>query len=650
MASQDILISAAVDVSEVKGLDAAIKSINQAMANTVRNNIKNVIAAATKEVMAMPADEEGILSYQAADAAIKQIKKAKTTSAQRAAVITSSATSRVAREDARRRLVEAVTLEDRIAAYGDLYVANERVRATDAATRQVTTVEDARKAFEKRIENSKGWLEKFTTSKSAGERAFFLSQAKKSLTEAGTFAKATGEFVPGSTVSDALLEAQTGLVGAEAGVTKKGARTLLAQAYKWKEQAKDARTKEERKFYEDKALSTYRQAVREADKAGALTPGSKDTKMFAKASKDFSGAVNSFIDVFGRRLSIAGAVGFGAKMGGMLGAAYNDYVLAGYSERDTPYLSKQKQLASTYRSVGKTLGYAAGGALGLAAGMAIGGPVGAVVGGLIGAAGGWLGEVLGAGKEKKLTSEQTTYQDVVDFNRYRASFGDMANQRYAKAVELSGYATQGDIGALNMKGMTLKSRMMFGMVSAQEMLALSLNPALYAAMMGGATDDELVKAAQAGMTGDKGLDATVFALAGLPDNIRALISSGGADRVRQQAYIYEDQARILRTAGPAYEESYAADIQAKNLADRQNTWGAAGATRNIDGMGLSPWQQKMLAIQQNIQNMPDMIHGKPAVSGDIIIQIDGVETQRVGPVLRSADLEPYIITTAGSML
>ncbi len=145
------------------------------------------------------------------------------------------------------------------------------------------------------------------------------------------------------------------------------------------------------------------------------------------------------------------------------------------------------------RSVGQNIGGVLGALIGGAAGTLLGGNtlVGATIGGAVGAsAGGIPGEYL----QKRLEANKVSIGYILGQHRNETIYGTGFSTALAKAIQDQGIASSSDVTNMANSSLTLRARMMLGMVGEQEMLMLSFMPEYFQALMSGAQGAQLINA------------------------------------------------------------------------------------------------------------------------------------------------------------
>ena len=195
--------------------------------------------------------------------------------------------------------------------------------------------------------------------------------------------------------------------------------------------------------------------------------------------------------------TVAGAIGFGLRTAGGVMEGRTSWL----ADTKTPYQTKRDVQQGWAQKYG--LGVAAGGAwAGAKIGAAIGTSVapgvgtvaGTVIGGLVGAVPGAVSYIRGTHYKDEKKIGDAFQVRAIDMARYYNLYGNGVNYNYAQMASDTGYISQESMLSLNQTADMLPGAMAFGAVSEQQMLALSMAPNYYAALMEGRSTIELAEA------------------------------------------------------------------------------------------------------------------------------------------------------------
>ena len=331
-----------------------------------------------------------------------------------------------------------------------------------------------------------------------------------------------------------------------------------------------------------------------------------------------------------------------------------------YANRENPFSNRREQRAEEVQKIGASVSKWVGGILagvGLVAAPVTGGAsLALTAGGAALAAGGtW-----GAGfRERQIAAATSSQQDAIEQRRWRALYGERTNGwQFAKFVGKTGFATEGDVETMMANANTFNAAAAFGGVSSSQYMALAMMPNYYNAMVSGASESEMLQAYQADMQAlGPGMGAYFSQMAGVPENMRALVNSGTL------GYALNDlgtAARLEAKLGQ-HENAYILAHYTKGREDvtaRERAWNV-GATSfsKYDYAGnpqLSELGVSLLTTLDSL-NVREWKNGRAEPSDrltkrDIIININTDEAIRLNGVYTDDQiLDAYIQYSAGSI-
>lgn len=227
-------------------------------------------------------------------------------------------------------------------------------------------------------------------------------------------------------------------------------------------------------------------------------------------------------------------------VGGVLEAGWQEDV-------DRSWQGSVKARTAQMNTAGQVAGGIAGTAIGALIGFLVGGPAGAVMGAGAGAVGGkgvagWAGTYL----EKRLGANIASISYATNQARNEAIFGQGYSTALAGMINGQGIASGEDVSKMAGNALTLRARMMLGLVGENEMLLYSLMPDYYRASMEGRSQVEIMDAYQRSILGIG--DPSLRAFAGMN------VGGGSAGMYALANSPYYADARMM--AGTAYEYDY----------------------------------------------------------------------------------------------
>lgn len=378
----------------------------------------------------------------------------------------------------------------------------------------------------------------------------------------------------------------------------------------------------------------------------------KLTAIIKELSGESGGGGSSFFD--GRYLSpaaIAGYITGGVKIATSVMEGRTQWL----ADTENPYQTRRdvrQGWAQKYGMVatggGALLGAKAGAALGTAVAPGLGTAVGGVIGGVVGAIPGAVATIAGTHyKDEKKIGD--AYQNrAVDMLRYYNLYGSGVDYNYAQMAEGTGYISRGDLLQMNQAADMFAGALSFGAVSEQQMMALSLAPNYYRALMNGASTQEMAEAYAADMSAlpRQYRQYITSLLPGASESLRAFTSSNAFGYVNYAArelkyfdaseYAYAgglERAKI----GIAYNnvrDVYKNTMTEVPKLDAPNYYRSDAELLNSIGWGgMSYAPSSDLERRRDVaQEVAELWGGKDAKLGDIIIQIDGdtVHSQEYG--------------------
>lgn len=346
--------------------------------------------------------------------------------------------------------------------------------------------------------------------------------------------------------------------------------------------------------------------------------------------------------------AVAGAVAYGLRTIGGIMEGRTQWL----ADTETPYQTRRSVLQGWAQKYG--LGVAAGGALAGAkigaaagatagsivpgAGTAVGGAIGAVGGAVIGAIPGAIPYLLGTHykDEKKIGDAWQT--EAIKMARYYNLYGEGVDYNYSLAVANTGYMSRESVLQLSQTADMLPGAMAFGAVSEQEMLALSMMPNYYAALMEGRSTAEIMDSYRKDITNlpREYRQIITSLLPGVDENTRAFVSSDYYGWLSNRAgeyrgYDYAERGFIPGLESKRFEIAHenvrhaymnaSSQIPGLNEAN-YNSPAKAAAMAGGDYYYATPVTETKQGMMEAINSLwtGDRAHSK---LGDIIIQIDG---------------------------
>lgn len=227
-------------------------------------------------------------------------------------------------------------------------------------------------------------------------------------------------------------------------------------------------------------------------------------------------------------------------VGGVLEAGWQEDV-------DRSWQGSVKARTAQMNTAGQVAGGIAGTAIGALIGFLVGGPAGAVMGAGAGAVGGkgvagWAGTYL----EKRLGANIASISYATNQARNEAIFGQGYSTALAGMINGQGIASGEDVSKMAGNALTLRARMMLGLVGENEMLLYSMMPDYYRANMEGRSQVEVMDAYQRSILGIA--DPSLRAFVGMN------VGGGSAGMYALANSPYYADARMM--AGTAYEYDY----------------------------------------------------------------------------------------------
>lgn len=343
----------------------------------------------------------------------------------------------------------------------------------------------------------------------------------------------------------------------------------------------------------------------------------------ADALKENTSSVTEWVKTY-RTAIASGAMGISA--GNYLSRMVQSY----YANRDNPYT----ELGGKIDDLIQWAGAGAGALLG----FGIGGPVGAAVGGGIGA---WLGGTFNRTRSAAISTQEDTLEQL----RWALRFGgEGAGYWYSRFVDKTGLATQEDMQTLKLASTTFGPSVALGQVSADQWMALYHLPNTMAALNSGADEATLLEAMQtdAGMY-SPGWATKWFQMAGLPDNLRVLATSGMLQNVNRDIPVVqrmsEEFGQVIPATVPAYYDRGVEDVTERRKALMRTiqsagveyyhsvgpTFGSLdyGAQRSIEDLSLLPrLHEDILAGREPSTLTPATININ--IDGENVLKLNGV--------------------------
>ncbi len=350
----------------------------------------------------------------------------------------------------------------------------------------------------------------------------------------------------------------------------------------------------------------------------------------------------------------------GAAVGGALGySLLSMYQAKWQADISRSGLGTREAQYGEAKAVGRSLGGALGAIIGGVAGTLIAGPAGTGWGAAAGAgAGGWLGAIPGDYLESRLKANKVSIQYALDQHRNETIFGTGYSTALAKAIQDQGIASSSDVANMANNALTLRARMMLGMVGENEMLLYSFMPEYFQAAMSGAQGANLINAYKNSALGiqDTSLRAlTMQTVGGGSQGMMAFALSPYFEHLMRAAGSYYQADALNRrwvpgmmdarsTTIPGYGAQYMAQQMMETAAKRDPfiyTPGYARPTEeqrnlfrnHIDAMGLS--EDYLLQERNRILNWA-------TTPLNIYVNIDGAEVTRLrvpfGKVLAEGSL------------
>ena len=345
----------------------------------------------------------------------------------------------------------------------------------------------------------------------------------------------------------------------------------------------------------------------------------------------------------------------GAAVGGALGySLLSMYQAKWQADISRSGLGTREAQYGEAKTVGRSLAGALGAIIGGVAGTVIAGPAGTAWGAAAGAGvGGWLGAIPGDYLESRLKANKVSIQYALDQHRNEAIFGTGYSTALAKAIQDQGLTHSSDVANMANNALTLRARMMLGMVGENEMVLYSFMPEYFQAAMSGAQGANLINAYRNSALGiqDTSLRAlTMQTVGGGSQGMMAFALSPYYDHIMRAAGFYSEMDYMNRalipgmmdarsTTIPIYGAEYMAE-EMKKTSRKQDpfiyTPGYMRATQSevdqwqyhIDRMGVS--ENELLRERNRILNW-----GTTPMT--IVVNVDGVETfsktMRFGEIL-----------------
>lgn len=280
--------------------------------------------------------------------------------------------------------------------------------------------------------------------------------------------------------------------------------------------------------------------------------GTQEQKEMASAIYASQTALNQPASILQQAMGLIGPASVvGAVMnttGGILEAGWQEDIDRSWQGS---VKARTAQMKSTGQLGGGVAGGVAGAGIGALIGFLVGGPAGVLPGARIG---GGAGAVAGAGAanwagtylEKRLGANIASISYATNQARNEALFGQGYSTALASMINGQGIASGEDVNKMAGNALTLRARMMLGLVGENEMLLYSLMPDYYRANMEGRSQVEIMDAYQRSILGIG--DPSLRAFAGMN------VGGGSAGMYALANSPYYADARMM--AGTAYEYDY----------------------------------------------------------------------------------------------
>lgn len=281
--------------------------------------------------------------------------------------------------------------------------------------------------------------------------------------------------------------------------------------------------------------------------------GTQEQKEMASAIYASQTRLNQPASILQQAMGFIGpASAVGAVMntaGGILEAGWQEDI-------DRSWQGSVKARTAQMKGTGQLGGAVAGGVAGAGIGALIGflvggGPAGAILGAKIGGgtgavAGGGAASLAGTYLEKRLGANIASISYATNQARNEALFGQGYSTALAGMINGQGIASGEDVSKMAGNALTLRARMMLGLVGENEMLLYSMMPDYYRAGMEGRSQVEVMDAYQRSILGIA--DPSLRAFVGMN------VGGGSAGMYALANSPYYADARMM--AGTAYEYDY----------------------------------------------------------------------------------------------
>lgn len=197
--------------------------------------------------------------------------------------------------------------------------------------------------------------------------------------------------------------------------------------------------------------------------------------------------------------------------------------------------------------IGAAAGAKGGAAIGTAIMPGVGTAVGALGGAVVGAIPGAVSYLLGTHYKDEKKIGDNWQSEAIKMARYYNLYGSAVDYNFSGAVQNTGYMSRESVLQLNQTSDMLPGALSFGAVSEQQMMALSLAPNYYRALMEGASTSDIMEAYRQDMKN-------------LPREYRQYITSilpGASEDLR--AYVNSDYYGYLRAQNSTFYRGYDQD-------------------------------------------------------------------------------------------
>lgn len=197
--------------------------------------------------------------------------------------------------------------------------------------------------------------------------------------------------------------------------------------------------------------------------------------------------------------------------------------------------------------IGAAAGAKGGAAIGTAIMPGVGTAVGALGGAVVGAIPGAVSYLLGTHYKDEKKIGDNWQSEAIKMARYYNLYGPGVDYNFSGAVQNTGYMSRESVLQLNQTADMLPGALSFGAVSEQQMMALSLAPNYYRALMEGASTSDIMEAYRQDMKN-------------LPREYRQYITSilpGASEDLR--AYVNSDYYGYLRAQNSTFYRGYDQD-------------------------------------------------------------------------------------------